>query len=442
VNLLTNPMAIRLAILAGLVFFMIAMVSLAILMVRVRHSIHGAGKLERPSAESQAFALSAFQDVIRQLKEQEQELKRLRDSESARAAATENVSAAVLANLTSGVLLFNPAGLVQQANPAARTILGFASPSGLHAREIFKTVSAVRRETGEKDSETALALAVEKALQNNKATRRLEADYETPQNEHRVIGVTVSPVGGDGKTIGAACLVSDLTDISQLQQQVRMRESLAALGEMSAGIAHEFKNSLATISGYAQMLANENDPPVVHEFAAKINQATANLSRVVSDFLDFARPHDMHTEPVPLEPVLRDCAAECGLELTVPDELREAVLIGDRTTLRQAFSNLFRNSAEASREGMSVRVDVEGEWQGPMLKLTVSDNGAGIPSEALDKVFIPFFTLKSAGTGIGLALVHRIVTEHGGSISVASDGSGTAFTLLLPAQKPAKAAAE
>jgi signal transduction histidine kinase len=247
-------------------------------------------------------------------------------------------------------------------------------------------------------------------------------------------------LSADGKSLGAACLISDLTEINRLSRQVRMRENLASLGEMSAGIAHEFKNSLATISGYAQMLTGEEHLEVVHDFARKIESETGNLARVVTDFLAFARPQALRNEPVPLRAVLENCARDCSVDLHVEDVPAEMALMGDPTALRQAFSNLLRNSAEAARNGMPVEVKVAAATDEQGTRLTVTDNGHGIPQDKLSKIFIPFFTTKAQGTGLGLALVHRIVTEHGGTIAVSSGDWGTTFRLAFPAPVLARAA--
>jgi PAS domain S-box-containing protein len=396
------------------------------------------------ASDDAGFTLAAYQGVIQRLKEQEKELDRLHKVERERAQVSENVSAAVLSNLPSGVLLFNPAGLVQQANQAAKSILGYASPLGLHARDLFRGVSGVHMAPGEPETSAAsLTEAVGQALRQGAAFRRVEADYQTPAGERRVLGITLSPVrapGGD--TLGAACLVSDLTEITSLARQMRLRENLAALGEMSAGIAHEFKNSLATISGYAQMLATERDAETSQEFARKIAAETSSLTRIVTDFLNFARPQDIQAESVELRPLLEDCARECGVRLRFGAFPPELELNGDPTALRQAFANLLRNSAEAARDGQPAEVAVSAGSAGGSLRLVLRDNGRGIPEEDLAKIFIPFFTTKSQGTGLGLALVHRILSEHGGSISVASDPAGSTFTLSLPAAKAAPTASK
>ncbi len=429
-ELLTNPLVIR----AILTFILaLAMLVLGVFLIRrLRHSIVEEAPGRPAGGDQSGFALEAYHGVIQRLKEQEQELVRLRAEASARASATENMSAVVLTNLTSGVLLFNNMGIVQQANQAARTILGYASPLGLHARDVFRTVTALRLEHGEVHSTgIALVQAVQIAIGQGTPFRRMEADYRTPSGEERVLGITLSPVkGAAGEGLGAACLVSDLTQITALEREARTRQNLAALGEMSAGIAHEFKNSLATISGYAQMLANSEEAGT-RDFGQRIRKETDNLTRVVSDFLAFARgPEKITKVSVELRPLLQDCARETGVELHVQDDAGVA-LFGDRTALRQVIANLFRNSAEA--KGGQVRIEAVAAVKDGIAEIRIKDNGPGIPPEALEKIFIPFYTTKPSGTGLGLALVHRIVTDHGGKVTVVSGQEGTTFILSLPA---------
>jgi signal transduction histidine kinase len=430
-ELLTNPVVLR-AILTFVLALALLVFGVALIR-RMRQSITDDNQpAKRATGEQSGFALEAYHGVIQRLKEQEQELVRLRAEASARASASENMSSVVLTNLTSGVLLFNNMGMVQQANQAARTILGYASPLSLHARDIFRTVTALRLENGEKHA-TGIALmqAVQIAIGQGTPFRRMEADYRTPSGEDRVLGITLSPVkGASGEGLGAACLVSDLTQITVLEREARTRQNLAALGEMSAGIAHEFKNSLATISGYAQMLGTSGDAGA-REFGQKIRRETENLTRVVSDFLAFARgPQEVARVPVELAPLLEDCARESNVELSLGNGSR-LTLLGDRTALRQLFSNLFRNGSEAA--GGHCRIEVTASSRDQLAEIRIKDNGPGIPPDVLEKIFIPFYTTKPSGTGLGLALVHRIATDHGGKVTVVSGQEGTTFILSLPA---------
>jgi signal transduction histidine kinase len=274
---------------------------------------------------------------------------------------------------------------------------------------------------------------VDLAIRQGAQFRRIEADYKTPTGQSRVLGITISPIrGAAGEPMGAAALISDLTEITQMSQQMRLRENMASLGEMSAGIAHEFKNSLATISGYAQMLQKEAGTATAAQFAGKIAGETASLARIVNDFLNFARPQGLARERLDLRQMLEDCAAEAKVELNTESCPAEIIVAGDPTALRQAFSNLLRNSAEAVRAGEVAKVKLTAAVNGAATAVSLADNGTGIPAEEISRIFIPFFTTKAEGTGLGLALVHRIVTEHGGTINVSSSPSGATFTIAFP----------
>jgi len=238
-NWLANPVLVKMAMV--LVSTALLFVIAVWLMRRMRQSLTpGSAEAFRPiNSSDTSFTLAAYQGVIQRLKEQEAELQRLRQTARQQAAETENISEAVLSNLTSGVVLFNNAGLVLQANAAGKTILGYASPLHLHARDVFKGVSGLRS-TDQVHSHGSAALleAVESCVREGRPARRLEADYATPAGQRRILGITLSPVrSAKGEPLGAACLISDLTDISELARQMRLKENLAALGEMSAGIA-------------------------------------------------------------------------------------------------------------------------------------------------------------------------------------------------------------
>jgi signal transduction histidine kinase len=446
VRLLQNPIVLK----AALTFLLICVFALLgmILIRRARKQITQSDPQPRIDAQHAGFSLAAYEGVITRLKEQERELDRLRRSESDRAKESATVSEAIISNLASGVVLFNTNGLVRQANPAARALLGFASPSSMHARGIFKTVTSVRFAEGgvqADDPANALVNAIERGISEGALFRRIEANYTTPAGQSRVLGITISPVRlASGDRLGAVCLLTDLTDITRMSEQLRLNENMAALGEMSAGIAHEFKNSLATISGYAQMLAAESNG--TSDFAQRIVTETGNLSRIVSDFLKFARPQGVDKEQIELLPLVEESARENNVRLSIARSGDDFRINADRTALKQAISNLFRNSSEAAGESAQMFATINATPESVNVQLT--DNGGGIAPENLQKIFIPFFTTKAKGTGLGLALVHRIITEQGGAISVSSPVTlpsgdlGTTFTLTLPRGTSSKSAAE
>jgi signal transduction histidine kinase len=273
-------------------------------------------------------------------------------------------------------------------------------------------------------------------------------EYATPEQEQRQLGVSISPIlRGQNQVTGAICLFSDLTELTALQRQMQMKENLAALGELSAGLAHEFKNALATISGYAQMIRMETKDGELGEYSQKILDQTRALTHVVTEFLKFARPLDLSYEPVTLGPVIGRVLAEVGeaassdAALSAEGEFGEVP--GDEPLIRQALLNLVRNAAEAAASEFShasagaPRVVVHGaiEHNGNQAgqRISISDNGPGISQEDLPKIFVPFYTTKTNGTGLGLAVVQKIIVQHGGTIEARNRPEGGAeFILWLP----------
>jgi signal transduction histidine kinase len=245
---------------------------------------------------------------------------------------------------------------------------------------------------------------------------------------------------------GALCLLSDLTELTLLQKQIQLKENLAALGELSAGIAHEFKNALATISGYAQMIRGETSPHEVAEHAAQILQQTRALTHVVTEFLKFARPLDVAAEEVTLRPLVERAVAEVQEsvpQVTVSVEGEFAEVSGDEPLLRQAVLNLARNAAEAAggqaHPGqVTVTGSVEQSTGHAVQRISVTDNGPGISANDLPRIFLPFYTTKASGTGLGLAVVQKIVVQHGGSVEARNRPEGGAeFIVWLPLRRAA-----
>jgi signal transduction histidine kinase len=377
-----------------------------------------------------AFMTASMQAVIRKLKEQEKELEILHRAERERAKQTERLSEAVTRNMPAGLLLLNGAGLVTSANPAAELALGVKSL-------VYRRYSEVL------GADTRLTQLIAGCLDQGRTFRREEVEYLTPSHELRELGVTISPILDSADEItGAICLLSDLTELAALQKQIHMKENLAALGELSAGIAHEFKNALATISGYAQMIRSEAEPGTeLREHGEKILQQTRALTHVVTEFLKFARPLQIPDEQVTLRPIIDRVIVEVAeavpsVPITAVGDFAE--VSGDDGLLYQALLNLARNAAEAVSENISggrviVRGEIDNSGQMQGQRISISDNGPGIPPEALTKIFMPFYTTKINGTGLGLAVVQKILVQHGGTIEARNRaGGGAEFIVWLP----------
>jgi nitrogen fixation/metabolism regulation signal transduction histidine kinase len=284
-KLLANPLLVRAALvmLAASGAFVFAIWAIRAL----RRNIAAEADLDSgPALKLDALPLHLYNTVIQQLKQQKHELQVQTQAEQRRARTTENFSQAVLSNLSSGVLVFGINGLVKQANPAAKQILGFHSPSGMNAADIFRKAEVCSQDPsavysdGLGDTQGRLAEEVNAVLREGSKCRQVEADYTTPAGIKLRIAVTVSPVpAADGSLIGAACLISDRTEFEQIRHQQQLH------GEVSAEMALELRTSLTTISGYAQQLARNREPELAPQLAADIANEAARLDRHIGGFL-------------------------------------------------------------------------------------------------------------------------------------------------------------
>jgi len=387
----------------------------------------GAGppRTENPSA----FMAASMQGVIQQLREQEKELERLHRIEKERAEQTERLSEEVTRNMPAGLLVVNATGIISTSNPAAEQVLGIR---GLGFRRYSEALGP----------SSALTRLVAECLSTGKIFRREEVEHIPPAGDTRHLGVTISPIRrGEGKISGAICLLTDLTELAALQQRMQLKENLAALGELSAGIAHEFKNALATISGYAQMIQSEATAGEASEYADRILKQTRNITHVVTEFLKYARPLEIPDETVALQGMVARVVSEVGEsipQVTVRCEGTFGDVEGDEGLLRQALLNLVRNAAEAcvlasDRGNVLVRGETGGAEESGFQRIIIQDDGPGIPAAALPKLFRPFFTTKANGTGLGLAVVQKIVVQHGGQVEARNRReAGAEFIVTLP----------
>lgn len=356
----------------------------------------------------------------------------------------------VLRHLPSGLVFFDAAGRIEEANPAAHAALGLTRTAGLTLEHLFRN-AALRDPDG-----SVLGSAAERlqavAGSGRTLQRKLMA-YTTPAGEHRRLGITAFPLLRNGAPAGLICLLTDLTTIHALEEELQRRKNMSALGEMAAGIAHEFKNALATISGYAQMLnarlacADAHaEPGDARGHVVKIIEQAAMLNNIATEFLTFARPLEVQPERIELGRLLHYCADAIRVQDFPQVQLRIAgefpAIAGDAVLLTAAITNLMRNACEAivqnpqGHGGGHVVVSCAGtepQNERHLARLQFTDDGPGVPAELSEKIFIPFFTTKPSGTGLGLAMVHKIITAHQGSILLTDASPGhTVFTVLLP----------
>jgi PAS domain S-box-containing protein len=337
----------------------------------------------RESGSETALLSAALQEAVTKLKAQERAM-------TLRAEASERLSEEIIANLTAGLLMVNNTGEVQLVNPVGRRLLGLGdAPLGaVNYRQVLGHAPPV----------TAI---IEECLRTGRAIVRQTVEIPGSKGAASHLGLTASPVSGDSSdTHGVICLFTDLTAVVALEEQVRLKDSLARVGELTAGIAHEFRNGLATIHGYSRLIDLDALPPAFRPYVEGIRAETESLREVVTNFLNFARPTQLTLSPVDLAAVaeraaddLRPEARALKGDIVVSGEF--ATVEGDDVLLRQALSNLLRNAIEAcAGAGKAPAIEIESHLdrtQGVCL-LSVSDNGPGFPEHARERVFHPFFT--------------------------------------------------
>lgn len=260
---------------------------------------------------------------------------------------------------------------------------------------------------------------------------------------HRVLHVSVSTSilrDSHGSGIGAVIVLKDLTERHQLRTQIMRADRLAALGELVAGVAHEIRNPLTSIRGFMQYLDTCDDISEWRRYAPLLVRQVDSLNRIVTELLKFGRQRPPCIRPVQVNELIREIVLLSGrksgidVRLALQDDL--PMIEADGETISQAVLNLLINAMQSVEKDGTVVIRTRWAQGEAGVTITVADNGVGIPEENLEKVFDPFFSTKPNGTGLGLAMVHRIVTAHNGSISIDSEsGAGTVVTLHLPVQQ-------
>ena len=382
------------------------------------------------SSNDQQFMLATFQGVIQRQKEQERELERLRRLEKERADLSQSINENITRNMPTGLITIDRAGIISSSNPAAKEILQRRLLEKMRLTEVLPATGP-------------FAHMVQSCLQTGQRFHRVEMEVQLGGTQHKTLGISISPIkSAKDDVFGAVCLISDLTELAALQKQVRLKEGLAFLGEMSAGIAHEFKNSLATISGYVQLVGDDPLPPGVENSLKMIRRETSQLTSTINKFLNFAKPEQLNRQPVNLGQLLRDSLDEIRRDarfghIEYSFEGTARAYTGDESLLRSVFNNILLNASESIEpEGKNGLVScmlldlVGNRSHKAMVKIT--DNGCGISSDDLQRIFIPFFTSKSSGSGLGLSIVQKIVLMHDGRIEVESKpDEGTCVNVYL-----------
>ncbi|OFW41681.1 MAG: hypothetical protein A3J29_11800 [Acidobacteria bacterium RIFCSPLOWO2_12_FULL_67_14b] len=414
------PLTIAGYALVGLTIMVAILLVVVIVMLVKAASGRGLSRKSESRGESAMLSM-ALQEAVTKLKAQER-------ATAARAEASERLASQIVEGLTSGLVVVDRAGRVQTINPAAGRILGLDETA----------VSIPFRDALSKAP--ALADVIAEALEDSAPIlRRTVALGGTSKPSH--LGVTVSPISdANGVLQAAVCLFTDLTAVVELEEQLRLKEALARLGELTAGLAHEFRNGLATIHGYGRLLDPAALPEPYRPYVEGIRAETTALGEVVTNFLRFAKPEQLAMAPVDVRAVIVRALEDLpGAAAAVTVEGEFSVVDGDDVLLRHAFNNLVRNSLEACAAAATPpRIVVRGQVVDRDVRITVDDNGPGLAAEALNRLFQPFATTKPTGTGLGLAIVQKVIVSHNGVISAGNRPDGGAqFRVRLPRSKSA-----
>jgi signal transduction histidine kinase len=340
------------------------------------------------------------------------------------------------ASLASGLLLLDREGAVLAVNAVGEALLGLASP-------VPGTPLAVAL-NGLPELAELLAGAVQQGggLQRQECTLRVGEAVRT-------LGLTLHPLRrDDGAIRGYLILFADLTEVRRRAEETHLSESLARLGELAGGVAHELRNSLATLRGYLTLIERRPDEGSITDFLGEIRTEADHLQRVLEDFLSFARPGTARLQEIALLPLLERAAADPALDgfgVQVYGPETGGHLRGDPQLLDRAIRNLLHNAVQAEREaGSTGPVEVRVQEQPEEIEISIEDRGPGVRPEIRERLFHPFVTGRPGGVGLGLALAQRVVVLHGGRIRLEDrEGGGTRAVLSFPSTgAPPEAAQE
>ncbi len=370
-------------------------------------------------------------EVAGRIRRHERELREKRTA----LADNERETTTILDNMGSGIITVDASAVVQRVNPSAERILGVGA-AALRGKKITDGLA---------DLMPVFVGAVMECAIDGQASDRMEVNIERPDDTTVPIGLSVNPMrGADGHRVGAVAVFQDLSDVERMREQVRQQDRLAAMGELSAVIAHEIRNPLASIRGSVEMLEAELDlSGESSKLFELVRKESARLNRMIEDFLEYARLKHArlrNCRAVELVETLEQLLAsrddfDGARRLKVLSASQDVVVRADEELLGQVFLNLALNAFQAMGESgdLTIVIGLNVERNRPQVVFRFLDEGPGIDEEAMSRIFEPFFTTRQGGTGLGLPLANRVVASHDGRIVARNlDGGGAEFSVHLP----------
>jgi signal transduction histidine kinase len=374
---------------------------------------------EQPAPETARIHLvETFETSIRSMKDRQSELQRMRDQEKERADQLETITETLVRSLSSGFLSIDQHGLLVDMNEAARELLRVGDRP-IQGRTVMAALGR-----------TPFGLTIQRAIERRESLQREEVGSPT---EEMLIGLTTVPLLDEGdRYFGMLALFTNLLPVRKLEQRLRNMQSLADLGEMSAGIAHEFRNSLSTVLGYLNLAKKSGLSPDAAERVARAEHEARQLNAAVESLLAFARPMPLALQPVDLRTIFEDAIDQLrpiatGVAFEISGRCQ---ITGDPLLLQRLAENVLRNAVESIREkGLPGKVIVTVE-DTPEHAVIVRDDGLGIENARAASLFLPFQSTKRDGFGLGLALAKKIAVLHDATISLTgTPGSGATLDL-------------
>lgn len=337
-----------------------------------------------------------------------------------------NLNELIVRNIPSGMITVGKDGSVEFANHQAEAILQDQNLKGRPLSNVLPEIFQILNQFLFSPEERSL---------------RHEVEWQT-DNQTRLIEVVASPmVNEDGQEQGYLLILQDLTDIKKMERQLRQKEKLAAVGQLAAGIAHEIRNPLASISGSIQLLAGS--PDVDPEKARLMNIVLREIDRLnnlITEFLEYVRPEEVKKEAIDLNALLKEILEQIRFNKSLRQDIEQKVeleaknwITGNRDKLKQALLNIILNSYQAMDKVSEAEIEVASFDDKGKVVIKISDSGVGISPETIDRIFEPFHTTKPKGTGLGLAVTHKILAAHDAVVSVESQPEkGTTFRIEFP----------
>jgi len=336
----------------------------------------------------------------------------------------------ILRSVGSGIVTMNMTGEITSWNNAAEQITGYRFEE---IRTNWKTVfgDSIKGLFGHTDDLKARPV-------------RFEGHITKHDSSKAMLGFTASLLKDDEENVrGIILTFQDITRLLEMEEQMRRQERLATVGSLAAGIAHEIRNPLASLSGSIQMLQGELELKGDHKHLMDIVlRETDRLNTIITEFLDYARPRSNRLEQISLESLLEETitlfrnSRESRRDVVINCDIPSALTVtGDPQRMRQVFWNLLINAAQAIPNGGTITISAAtgAGFDADEVNIRIHDSGIGIEREHLERIFDPFFTTKPAGTGLGLAITYRIIEDHNGTIDVKSEvGKGTSVIITLP----------